>query len=166
MSECAENDAGPAAWRSGAQPGPRRGRHAVRSINQTAARPLARDELSALAAIVNELRDRVRTLEVGLLALQQQQSESGRRGVRDAADEHLLRAIAASALGTRFSAREVFRHRRVAPLLAAALQDADIVSVIQLGKLFRRLSGSAIDGLRLELDETSRVGNLWHFVRE
>jgi hypothetical protein len=113
-----------------------------------AAREPTRETVSVADDFQTRVLDALREIRADVTAIRL--LALGHHGPRDAADEHLLRAIAASALGTRFSAREVFRHRRVAPTLASALQDADIVSVIQLGKLLKRLSGSAVDGVRLE----------------
>jgi len=87
------------------------------------------------------------------------------RGPRDAADERLLIAIAAAAGSLPFTSRQVFAHARTVPALAAAVQDADIGSVRELGKLLRRVEGVCIDGLRLERDDVVRGGILWRIVR-
>ena len=74
------------------------------------------------------------------------------RGARDAADERLLRTIAATLAGTRFTAAELLRHSRVNQDLADALEAADIdtENAIQLGLLLTRFVGHEFDGWRLE----------------
>lgn len=87
------------------------------------------------------------------------------RGARDAADVHLIAAIAAR--GSNCTTSEVFRHAAVAPDVAAALADAGVENPQQLGKLFARVEGIVIDGIRVErTGAIDREGVVWGFARE
>jgi len=88
-----------------------------------------------------------------------------RFGPRDAADERLLIAIAAAAGSLPFTSRQVVAHARTVPALAAAIQDAAIGSVRELGHLLRRVEGICIEGLRLERHDVVRSGIQWRIVR-
>jgi hypothetical protein len=84
---------------------------------------------------------------------------------RDDDDRAVLLALVAAAVGTLFSAREVWQHRRVAPKLAAALDAADVGNARGLAKLFRRIEGHDINGFRLVRVGKDRDGLLWRIVR-
>lgn len=107
----------------------------------------APNALAALAAEVRELRQRIEAIEAA-------------NGPRDAADRALLPAIA-EAVGSRaFSARDLWRHRRVDAALAAGLLAADVDSVRSLGHVLRRLSHTA-GPIRLVSVGASRDGLRW-----
>lgn len=83
------------------------------------------------------------------------------RGPRDAADAAVLVAIGET-IGDLddFNARELFEHgeSKLHPRLKAALTDADVVTVRDLGRLLPRLE-VGVGGLRLEcIDATHRLG--------
>ena len=78
------------------------------------AKPQA-DEQAQLWQLVTELQRRIEVLERG-------------RGARDGADEALVLAFVASTEGRSFSASALWRHASVDPVLADALEAADIDS--------------------------------------
>jgi hypothetical protein len=86
------------------------------------------------------------------------------RGARDAADARLVLTIGPAAEWLPFKAHSVINRARSVPELAAALTGADITSAKQLGKLFARLEGVVIEGVRLERVPTPRGGSLWRVV--
>lgn len=93
----------------------------------------------------DERLDRIEQLLVKIL-----ERVSTAHGARDQADERLLVAIYDAVEALPFKASHVMRRALHMPALAAALQAADITSEEQLGKLFCRLEGVTIAGLRLE----------------
>ena len=92
------------------------------------AKPQA-DEQAQLWQLVTELQRRIEVLERG-------------RGARDGADEALVLAFVASTEGRSFSASALWRHASVDPVLADALEAADIDSAMSLGWFFKARSGS------------------------
>jgi hypothetical protein len=87
------------------------------------------------------------------------------RGARDAGDVALLVAIAADVGSLPFSARELWRRRRHAPELAAAIEVADLCSVREVGGWLRRMSGAETAGWTVERLRKSRHGMAWRVVR-
>ena len=84
------------------------------------------DPVAELRDLVEELRDRVATLEA-------------RYGPRDQAEAAVPPAVARSVGGRRFTSAELFAHAAVDPDLAAALEAADVTSPRELGRLLARL---------------------------
>jgi len=85
----------------------------------------------------------------------------GRRP-RDADDQRVLMALAASVGSTRFSAAEVIRHSTVDHELRAALEQADCCdNPRSLGRLFRRIEGRAVNGVALARVGEDRQGPVW-----
>lgn len=83
-----------------------------------------------------------------------------RHGPRDAADAALLPAIAEAVQGRTFTARALWRHRRVDAALAGALLAADVDSARSLGHVLRRLAHSP-GPIRLVRLDASREGWRW-----
>jgi hypothetical protein len=106
------------------------------------------DELAQLRQLVTELQRRVEVLEAG-------------RGLRDAEDAALVLAFVASTRGLDFSAAALWRHASVDPVLADAMEAADIDNPRQIGKFLRRVSGHTVAGWRIEQVGTNRVGIRW-----
>jgi hypothetical protein len=103
----------------------------------------------------NALLERIEHLEARLEALER------RSRPRDADDTRVLLAVASSIGGRRFSAAEVIRDAPWAPELAEALEAADCDSPRSLGRLFARLEGRDLHGLRLERVAEDRFGIVW-----
>ena len=102
------------------------------------------------------LRDRVEALETW------RAHHEGRRGARDDADRALLVAIAESIGDRRFTSVALIHHATmIAPALHEALLAADVQEPRELGALFRRLHGIAVDGVRVERVDDSRDGAVW-----
>ena len=125
--------------------------HASRSVIARVPEPVS--------AELAELRDRVAALERAVQALQ-----SG-RGAHADADVRLLVAIETAAAGLPFRAKDVIRRAGDVPALAAAVDDAFIETSQELGKLFARLRGAPVAGVRLERVKFQRGGWLWRIVR-
>jgi hypothetical protein len=112
------------------------------------------------AAILREVQKIHALLEFALL-----RPPVPARGLRDDDDVRVLLAVAAAAIGTRFTSSEVMRHARLDKQLADALEAADCDSPRALGQLFRRVEGKIIEGVRLECVGTDREGLLWRVVQ-
>ena len=81
---------------------------------------------------------------------------------RDADDMRVLVAMADCGVGERpFSAAAVVRHAPAAPDLAEALEAADCESPKSLGRLFARVEGLDLHGLRLDRVGEDRYGVVW-----
>jgi len=109
----------------------------------------------ALASI-----DPVATLRVELDAIRQRLTalEARGRGPRDRYDGALVAEIAA-AIGSRpFSAKQLMRHAAVDPdvRLRHAIQNAEIATARELGRLLARLTGCVLDGREIRQVETPR----------
>lgn len=86
-------------------------------------------------------------------------------GPRDEADAALLHVLCDCTRDHAFTASEVLTHARLAPRLAAALENADIDGTIQLGLLLRRLVGATVDELLLVATPTrTRDGRVYAWV--
>ena len=105
-------------------------------------------QVARLADEQARLRDRVAAIEAG-------------RGLRDEEDYALVLALVASTRGLDFSAAALWRHASVDPVLADALEAADIDSPRSVGKFLRRVSGHTVAGWRIEQVGTSREGIRW-----
>lgn len=106
----------------------------------------------ALATRLAALEDRVTALEARF-----------RPG--DAADVQALMAIATAVPGREpFTSRQLFTLARIVPELAAALEAADVVNPLELGKLLARLTTRTIDGVAVERVDTVRAGTRWRIV--
>ena len=113
---------------------------------------MAHHDAAALEMRVVELERRVAQLEA-------------RGGARDDADRRVLVAIVAAIGGRRFTSKQLRAHARIDEALAAALLDADIETVRELGKLMARLEKHAeIEGFRLRHCDDCRDGAIWQVV--
>lgn len=111
------------------------------------AKPQA-DEQAQLWQLVTELQRRIEVLERG-------------RGARDGADEALVLAFVASTEGRSFSASALWRHASVDPVLADALEAADIDSAMSLGWFLKRVAGHTVAGWCVERLGATREGIRW-----
>lgn len=106
-------------------------------------------DLALVMELLHEVLERQQRIE---------QLLESRRAPRDASDRDVLNALAASTIGHRFTAAEVFRHAAVVPTLAAALVAADIDNARQLGRLLKRMAGATVEEMQLEVVGEDREG--------
>ena len=85
-------------------------------------------------------------------------------GLRDAADERLILAVAREFGAAAFRAKECVRRGRIDPDLSAALAAADCDTAWSLGQLLHRLLGIGVSGLRVECVRESSKGHLWRLA--
>ncbi|MBA3884282.1 MAG: hypothetical protein H0X67_00965 [Acidobacteria bacterium] len=116
-----------------------------------------RERLDALVAALNSLDRQVATLTATVAALMALRAP----GPRDRADKALVGALAVSTRGLSFTAAAVWRHRAVDEALADALEQADVDSPRQLGRLLRRVEGRTVDGVRIARVGADREGLIW-----
>jgi hypothetical protein len=105
---------------------------------------------------IDERLDRIERMIARVLEIFEQRSRP-----RDADDMRVLIALASFVGDRRFSAAEVIRHARLAPGLAAALEQADCESPRCLGRLFRRVEGRNVQGVMLRREGEDRRGIVW-----
>lgn len=97
-------------------------------------------------------------------ALLEQQDQPKKNSGRS--DAILLLAVAEAVADRAFSAAEVIAHARLVDgALRAALEAAGVTNGRKLGKVFRRLEGHEIAGLRLVRLGAERDGIVWRVSR-
>jgi hypothetical protein len=82
-------------------------------------------------------------------------------GPRDDADEALIRVIASVAGDLPFTAAALWRRRAVNLALASALENSDLDSPKQIGRMLRRCEGCDVDGVRILRVGATREGLVW-----
>jgi hypothetical protein len=115
-----------------------------------------------LAAVLHELR-LLRSDLFSELAALRRLLEAG-RGPRDEADRELLVVLAHSSRGAVFTTADVMERAKLKPEVAVALEAADIVNSIALGRLLARCAGTSLDGAMLIRIDRGRGGLLWQFI--
>jgi hypothetical protein len=104
----------------------------------------------------DELLARVEQLELAVAALQRAGT-----GARDAADVTLLRAIADAVPDQPFHSRKPLAIAAVTPVLAAALEGADIQAPQELGTLLGRCAYRNVGGVVVERLGRDADGIMW-----
>ncbi|HXG56996.1 MAG TPA: hypothetical protein VNJ03_16580 [Vicinamibacterales bacterium] len=87
-------------------------------------------------------------------------------GPRDRYDTALVHVLAHVSMGLPFTVAAMWRRRAVDQALASALLDCDVVSTRQAGKLLKRITGHAVDGVCVRRIGTTREGAVWHVSQE
>lgn len=112
--------------------------------------------------VVVQLQREVAALKMRVGAIERDQAVLLRRcGLRDAADERLILAVARAFGASAFRAKQCVHLGRLDPDLGSALAGADCDTAQSLGQLLRRLRGTDVSGLRVECVRESSKGHLW-----